>query len=115
MRKRRFPLVGDGSGIDAAAATARASLAGNPGVYNIVDDEPAPVFEWLPTLAAAIGAKPPLRLPLWIGRLAAGEGAVAMMTEIRGASNAKANRELHWQPRYATWREGFKTLRTGEA
>jgi nucleoside-diphosphate-sugar epimerase len=114
IRKRRFPIVGDGGGVwshvhieDAAAATAAAVEQGPPGVYYIVDDEPAPVREWLPVLASALGAKPPRRIPRWLGRLAAGEAATLMMTEARGASNAKAKRELGWQPRYASWRQGF--------
>src|SRR5207237_1240071 len=114
VRKRRFPLVGDGGGIwsfvhldDAAAATVLALDHGEPGVYNVVDDEPAPVREWLPALAAAVGAKPPRRVPVWLARLAAGESGVALMTEIRGASNAKAKRELGWRLRYPSWREGF--------
>ena len=114
IRKRRFPIVGDGGGVwshihieDAAAATAVAVERGEPGVYNVVDDEPAPVREWLPVLASALGAKPPRRIPRWLGRLAAGEGATAMMTDARGASNAKAKRELGWQPRYASWRQGL--------
>ena len=114
IRKRRFPIVGDGGGVwslihieDAAAATAVAVERGRPGVYNIVDDEPAPVREWLPVLASALGAKPPRRIPRWLGRLAAGEAATLMMTEARGASNEKAKRELGWQPRYASWRQGF--------
>ena len=114
VRKRRFPLVGDGGGIwsfvhldDAAAATVLALDHGEPGVYNVVDDEPAPVREWLPALAAAVGAKPPRRVPVWLARLAAGESGVALMTEIRGALNAKAKRELGWRLRYPSWREGF--------
>jgi nucleoside-diphosphate-sugar epimerase len=114
IRKRRFPLVGDGGGFmswihldDAAAATAVAVERGQPGVYYVVDDEPAPVREWLPVLASALGAKPPRRVPRWLGRLLAGEAATAMMTEARGASNEKAKRELGWQPRYASWRQGF--------
>jgi 2-alkyl-3-oxoalkanoate reductase len=114
IRKRRFPIVGDGGGVwshvhidDAAAATALAVERGEPGVYNVVDDEPAPVREWLPLLARALGAKPPRRVPRWLGRLAAGEMATVMMTEVRGASNAKAKRELGWQPRYASWRQGY--------
>jgi nucleoside-diphosphate-sugar epimerase len=114
IRKRRFPIVGDGGGIfsyvhveDAAAATAVAVERGQPGIYNVVDDEPAPVREWLPVLASALDAKPPRRIPRWLGRLAAGEAATAMMTEARGASNEKAKRELGWQPRYASWRQGF--------
>jgi nucleoside-diphosphate-sugar epimerase len=79
-----------------------------PGIYNIADDEPAPVREWLPVLASALGAKPPRRIPRWLGRLAAGETATLMMTEGRGASNAKAKRELGWQPHYASWRLGFE-------
>jgi 2-alkyl-3-oxoalkanoate reductase len=114
IRKRRFPLVGDGGGVwsfvqieDAAAATAVAVERGRPGVYNVVDDEPAPVREWLPVLAGALGAKPPRRIPRWLARLAAGEMATVMMTEVPGASNEKAKRELGWEPRYASWRQGF--------
>jgi len=114
IRKRRFPIVGDGGGVfshvhieDAATATAIAVERGQPGIYNVVDDEPAPLREWLPVLASALGAKPPMRIPRWLGRLAAGEAATAMMTEAKGASNAKARRELGWQPRYASWRQGF--------
>jgi nucleoside-diphosphate-sugar epimerase len=114
VRKRRFPIVGDGGGVwslihvdDAAAATVAAIERGAPGLYNVVDDEPAPVREWLPVLAQALGAKPPRHVPTWIGRLAAGDAAVTMMTAIRGSSNAKAKRELGWQPRYGSWREGF--------
>jgi 2-alkyl-3-oxoalkanoate reductase len=114
IRKRRFPIVGDGGGVwsyihieDAATATAIAVERGRPGVYNVVDDDPAPVREWLPVLARALDAKPPRRVPRWLGRLAAGETATAMMTDVRGASNEKAKRELGWQPRYASWRQGF--------
>jgi 2-alkyl-3-oxoalkanoate reductase len=114
IRKRRFPIVGDGGGVwshvhieDAAAATAIAVEQGPPGIYYIVDDEPAPVREWLPVLASALDAKPPRRVPRWLGRLAAGEAATVMMTEARGASNAKAKRELGWQLRYPSWRLGF--------
>jgi 2-alkyl-3-oxoalkanoate reductase len=114
IRKRRFPIVGDGGGVwsfvhieDAAAATAIAVEHGRPGVYNVVDDDPAPVREWLPVLASALGAKPPRRIPRWLGRLAAGEVATLMMTEARGASNEKAKRELGWQLRYPSWRQGF--------
>jgi nucleoside-diphosphate-sugar epimerase len=114
VRKRKFPLVGDGAGIwsfihidDAAAATVAAVEHGATGIYQVVDDEPAPVRDWLPTLAKTLGAKPPRHLPRWLGRLAAGEAATVMMTEVRGASNAKAKRELDWQPRYASWRTGF--------
>jgi nucleoside-diphosphate-sugar epimerase len=114
IRKRQFPIVGDGGGVwshvhidDAAAATVAAVERGEPGVYNVVDDEPAPVREWLPVLASALDAKPPRRVPRWLARLAAGETAAVMMTEVRGASNAKAKRELGWEPHYATWRQGF--------
>jgi nucleoside-diphosphate-sugar epimerase len=117
IRKRRLPIVGDGGGIwswihvdDAAAATVMALERGEPGIYNIVDDEPATVAEWLPFLAEAIGAKPPRHVPVWVGRLAAGEVGVSMLTRIRGASNAKAKRELGWQPAHASWRDGFREL-----
>jgi nucleoside-diphosphate-sugar epimerase len=116
IRKRRFPIVGDGGGVwsfihieDAAAATLAAVEQGSPGVYNIVDDEPAPVAQWLPAAAAAVGAKKPRRVPRWLGRLLAGDAAIVMMTEVRGASNAKAKRELGWRLRYPTWRQGFAT------
>jgi nucleoside-diphosphate-sugar epimerase len=115
IRKRRFPLVGDGAGVwsfvhvdDAAAATLAALERGAPGVHNVVDDDPAPVRDWLPALAAAAGGKPPWRLPRPLARLVAGEALAAMMTESRGASNAKAKRELGWQPAHPSWREGFK-------
>jgi nucleoside-diphosphate-sugar epimerase len=114
VRKRQFPIVGDGAGVwshihieDAATATAIAVERGRPGVYYIVDDEPAPVREWLTVLASALDAKPPRRIPRWLGRLAAGEMATVMMTEVKGASNEKAKRELGWQPRYASWRQGL--------
>jgi nucleoside-diphosphate-sugar epimerase len=114
IRKRRFPIVGDGGGVwshvhieDAAAATVAAVDHGRPGIYNIVDDDPAPVREWLPVLASALGAKPPRHVPRWLARLLAGEVATAMMTEAKGASNAKAKRELGWQLRYPSWRQGF--------
>jgi 2-alkyl-3-oxoalkanoate reductase len=117
VRKRRFPVVGEGTGVwsfthivDAATATVLAAEHAPPGIYNVVDDDPAPVGEWLPELAAAIGAKPPRHVPLWLGRLLAGEVVATMMTEIRGASNAKAKRELGWQPLYPSWRQGFKAL-----
>jgi nucleoside-diphosphate-sugar epimerase len=114
IRKRRFPIVGDGGGVwshvhveDAAAATAAAVDHGKPGIYYVVDDDPAPVREWLPVLAGALGAKPPRRVPRWLARLLAGEAATVMMTEAKGASNAKAKRELGWQLRYPSWRQGF--------
>jgi 2-alkyl-3-oxoalkanoate reductase len=114
LRKRRFPVVGDGAGVwsfihieDAAAATVAAIEHGERGIYNVVDDEPAPVSEWLPAAARAVGAKPPRRVPRWLGRIAAGEAATVMMTEVRGASNKKAKHELGWTPRYSSWREGF--------
>jgi nucleoside-diphosphate-sugar epimerase len=114
IRRRRFPVVGDGAGVwsfvhieDAAAATAAAVERGRRGVYNIVDDEPAPVAEWLPAAAAAFGAKPPWHVPRWLGRVLAGEAATVMMTEVRGASNEKAKRELGWQPAHSSWRQGF--------
>jgi nucleoside-diphosphate-sugar epimerase len=114
VRKRRFPIVGDGGGIwsfvnvdDAAVATALAVEHDGTGVYNVVDDEPAPVRDWLPALAAALGAKPPRHVPRWLARLLAGEAGVVLMTDIRGASNAKAKRELGWTLRYPSWREGF--------
>ena len=114
VRKRRFPIVGDGAGVfsfvhldDAAAATVLALEQDRSGIYNIVDDEPAPVREWLPVMAEALGAKPPRRFPRWLARLFAGEGAVMMGTEARGASNAKAKRELGWELRYPSWRQGF--------
>jgi 2-alkyl-3-oxoalkanoate reductase len=117
VRGRRLPIVGDGSGVwsfvhidDAATATVAAIERGAPGVYNIVDDEPAPVAGWLPALAAMIGAKPPRRVPVWLGRLIGGEPVVVLMTQARGASNAKAKRELGWQPKYASWRTGFTAL-----
>ena len=115
IRKRRVPVIGDGVGIwsflhihDAAAATIAALDRGEPGVYNVVDDEPASVAEWLPFLAQTVGAKPPLRVPTWLGRLAAGEVGVSMMTQIRGSSNAKAKRQLGWEPAWPSWRQGFR-------
>jgi nucleoside-diphosphate-sugar epimerase len=117
VRKRRFPIVGDGGGIlsfvhldDAAAATALALEDGAAGIYNVVDDEPAPTREVLPALAAAIGAKPPRRVPRWLARLFAGEAGVVLMTEARGASNAKAKRDLGWALRYPSWRQGFPAV-----
>ncbi|MEV2211750.1 NAD(P)-dependent oxidoreductase [Streptomyces sp. NPDC050997] len=115
VRKRQFPLVGGGTGYsswvhldDAASATVLAVEQKARGVFNIVDDEPAPVGEWLPHLAACAGAKPPMRVPKWLARLLAGEVAVVMMTEGRGFSNAKAKRELGWELRYPSWRQGFR-------
>jgi nucleoside-diphosphate-sugar epimerase len=115
MRKRKFPLVGRGTGYlswvhldDAASATVLALEQKATGVFNIVDDEPAPASEWLPYLAACAGAKRPMRIPKWVARLLAGEMAVIMMTEGRGFSNAKAKRELGWKLRYPSWRQGFK-------
>ena len=114
IRKRQMPIVGDGGGVfpfihleDAAAATVLALELDGPAIYNIVDDEPAPVREWLPVYAQALGAKPPRRVPKWLARLIAGEAAVVLGTEARGASNANAKRELGWTPRYPSWREGF--------
>jgi nucleoside-diphosphate-sugar epimerase len=115
VRKRRFPLVGGGAGYcswvhldDAASATVLAVEHKARGVFNIVDDEPAPASEWLPYLAACAGAKPPMRVPVWLARLLAGQVAVMVMTEGRGFSNAKAKRELGWQLRYPSWRQGFQ-------
>jgi nucleoside-diphosphate-sugar epimerase len=120
VRKRQFPIVGDGDGIwsfvhldDAASATVLALERGDRGVYNVVDDDPAPVREWLPVLVKAIGAKPPRHVPVWLARLMAGEVGVAMMTEVRGASNAKAKRELGWTLRYPSWRQGFEAAYRG--
>jgi nucleoside-diphosphate-sugar epimerase len=114
LRRRRVPVIGDGGGWwsflhldDAAAATALAVVRGAPGLYNIVDDDPAPVREWLPALAAMLGAKPPRRIPRWLARLGAGEHLVAMMTENRAGSNLKARRELGWSPAHSSWRTGF--------
>jgi nucleoside-diphosphate-sugar epimerase len=115
IRTRKFPVVGNGGGVwsfvhiaDAAEATVAAVESGGRGIYNVVDDDPVPVAEWLPELAAMLGAKEPMRVPRWIGRLAAGKAGVVLMTELRGASNAKAKRELGWAPRYPSWRQGFK-------
>ena len=114
VRRRRFPIVGEGGGVssfihldDAAAATVLALEHDGPALYNIVDDEPAPVREWLPVLASALGAKPPRHAPVWLARLIAGEAAVMMGTESRGGVNTKARRELGWTPHYASWRQGF--------
>lgn len=114
VRKRRFPVVGDGGGVfsfvhvdDAAAATVLALGRGAPGIFNVVDDEPAPMREWLPEFARAVGARRPLRAPAWLARLVAGKDAAAFATTLRGASNAKARRELGWEPRWPSWRDGF--------
>jgi nucleoside-diphosphate-sugar epimerase len=120
VRKRQFPIVGDGiwSFIhldDAAAATILAVERGAPGVYNVVDDDPAPVREWLPFLAETIGAKPPRKVPRWLGRIFGGEAGILLMTEMRGASNAKAKRELGWTLRYPSWRQGFPATYGGVA
>ena len=114
VRKRKYPVVGDGGGVwsfvhvaDAAEATVAAVDRGERGIYNVCDDDPAAVAEWLPALAQTIGAPKPWHVPRLVGRLVAGEAAVVMMTEIRGASNAKAKRELGWHPEHPSWREGF--------
>jgi 2-alkyl-3-oxoalkanoate reductase len=115
VERRRLPIVGDGAGVwsfihvdDAVASTVAALTRGAPGLYDIVDDDPAPVSVWLPELARVLRARPPRRLPEWVGRLAIGDAGVSMMMQIRGSSNARAKRELAWQPRYASWREGFR-------
>lgn len=115
VRKRRLPIIGDGTGVwsfihiaDAAHATQLAIEGGPAGLYNVVDDDPAEVAVWLPELARVIGARPPYRIPVWLGRLAAGEVGVRMMTQQRGSSNAKAKRLLGWQPAYSSWRDGFR-------
>jgi len=114
VRKRRLPIIGGGGGVwsfihilDAARATVAAMTRGAPGIYNIVDDEPAKVSTWLPVLASAVGAKPPYKIPHWLGELLVGKNGVMMMTQIRGCSNAKARRELGWTPVYPSWRIGF--------
>jgi 2-alkyl-3-oxoalkanoate reductase len=114
VRKRQMPVVGGGTGTwsftevtDAAAATVAAVTRGAPGIYNVVDDDPAPVSQWLPYLASSLDAKPPMRAPAWVGRLVGGELVAAWMTQGRGASNAKAKRELGWTPAYPSWRDGF--------
>lgn len=121
IRKRRVPLIGSGAAWwsflhidDAAEATALAVERGQ-GVYNIVDDDPAPVRDWLPALAAMLGARPPFHVPAWLARIAAGEHLVVMMTESRAGSNAKAKRELGWRPRYPSWRQGFAAIARREA
>ena len=115
FEKRRFPIVGSGRGVfsfihveDAAAATVAAVERGSSGVYHVTDDDPAPAREWIPAFAEALGAKPPRRVPLWLARIVAGKGNALMLETMRGASNAKAKRELGWQPRYASWRQGFR-------
>ncbi|MGH3463510.1 MAG: NAD-dependent epimerase/dehydratase family protein [Kribbellaceae bacterium] len=115
VRKRQMPIIGDGAGVwswihldDAAAATVAAVERGHRGIYNITDDEPAAVSEWLPYLAEVVGAKKPMHVPGWLGRLAAGEVTVRWMTQGRGASNVKARRELDWRPAWSTWRDGFR-------
>jgi nucleoside-diphosphate-sugar epimerase len=112
--RRRLPIVGKGTGVfsfvqveDAAAATVAAVERGAPGIYNVVDDEPAPMREWVPAFCEAVGAKKPRRVPAWLARLVAGSAAVTSATGMRGAANAKAKRELGWQPRYPSWRQGF--------
>jgi len=115
VRRRRFPIVGSGEGVwsfvhldDVAEATALAIVKGDAGIYNVTDDEPAPVRAWLPALAEAIGAPPPRRVPTWVARPLVGEVGVSLMTQIRGASNAKAKTRLGWRPRFASWRQGFR-------
>jgi nucleoside-diphosphate-sugar epimerase len=119
VRKRQFPIIGGGTGVwswihldDAAAATVAALERGERGIYNIVDDDPAPESEWLPHVAEVVGAKPPFRVPAWLGRLAAGAVVVQWMTEGRGASNAKAKTLLDWQPAWSSWRDGFRQALT---
>jgi nucleoside-diphosphate-sugar epimerase len=121
VRQRKYPLVGDAGGVwsfihvaDAAEATVAAIERGSRGIYNIVDDDPAPVAEWLPALARELGARTPMRVPRFIGRLFAGEVGVVMMTELRGASNARAKRELGWRPAHPSWRDGFAALGSRE-
>jgi 2-alkyl-3-oxoalkanoate reductase len=115
IRKRRLPIIGEGTGVwswvhvdDAASATVAALERGGGGVYNIVDDDPAAVSQWLPYLADVVGGKPPIHVPAWLARIAAGSVTVQWMTEGRGASNDKANRELNWRPAWSTWRDGFR-------
>jgi nucleoside-diphosphate-sugar epimerase len=115
VRKRHVAIVGDGAGVfsfvhvdDAAAAAVVAAERGASGVYNVVDDEPAPLHEWLPVYAQAFGAKPPRRLPVWFAQMFAGKSAAAMATVLAGATNARAKRDLGWEPRWATWRDGFR-------
>ena len=115
VRRRRMPIVGKGTGMfsfihvdDAADATMAAVERGAPGIYNVTDDEPAPMSEWLPVLAEAVGAKPPRRVPVWLAKLVAGRQVGSFALELRGASNEKAKRELGWQPAHPTWRTGFR-------
>jgi len=122
VRKRKMPVVGDGAGVwsfihvdDAAAATVAALDHGSRGVYNIVDDEPAKVADWLPYLADVLRAKPPMHVPVWLARLAAGQVVVSMLTTIRGSSNAKAKAALDWTPAWASWRQGFRQAAAGLA
>jgi nucleoside-diphosphate-sugar epimerase len=122
IRERKIPVVGDGGGIwsfieigDAADATVAAIERGSPGIYNIVDDDPAPVSAWVPVAAEALGAKPPRRFPRWLARILAGEVMTGMMTEMRGASNEKAKRELGWRPAHPSWRQGFVEVARGPA
>ncbi len=119
-RKRQLPVVGAGTGVwsftevtDAAAATVAAVTRGGPGIYNVVDDDPAPVAQWLPYLASCLRVKPPRHAPVWLGRLLGGELAVSLMTEVRGASNAKARADLGWAPGYPSWRDGFPVWASG--
>ena len=114
VRRRRLPIVGKGTGTfsfihvdDAAEATVAAAERGASGIYNVVDDEPAPMSEWVPVYAEAVGAKPPRRIPGWLASIVAGRGTTAMATTLRGASNAKAKAELGWQPLHSSWRQGF--------
>jgi nucleoside-diphosphate-sugar epimerase len=117
VRKRRFPVVGDGAGVwsfihvaDAAEATVAAVERGTRGIYNVVDDDPAPVAEWLPALAQELGVEKPMRVPRFVGRMFAGQAGAMMMTELRGASNAKIKRELVWRPEHSSWRTGLATV-----
>ncbi len=121
VRKRRVPIIGSGNGVtsfihvaDAAAATVLAMNAGRPGIYNIVDDDPAPIRVWLPVVAALCGAPRPMPLPAIIGRLAAGRWGYYFMTEQRGASNTRAKQQLDWRPQYASWRDGFRAELTAQ-
>jgi 2-alkyl-3-oxoalkanoate reductase len=120
VRKRQFPIVGDGGGVssfihldDAASATVLALEHDGPAIYNIVDDEPSPMREWLPAIAEALGAKPPRHVPAWLARLFVGEAGVMLATDARGASNEKAKRELSWTLRYPSWRQGFREVYSG--